>query len=464
MEDSNEKTLNNLKKDFESLRDQLSNEAQLLFSMMFRLIEVLINSLPKKKATSNNSHLPPSQDPNRPKKEKHGSGKKPGGQKGHKGSSLSMDPNPDKFIQHPAVKCDDCGINLKKISVDNISCHQIIDIQFTKFIIEHQVEHKTCKCGHHQAHSIAGAPVQYGSGLKATAVELNQVQCVPYKRCAEFFQQKFDLSLSPATLVSFAKQASARLESWEEAAKYELLSSGVLHADETGVNINKKTWWIHVLSSENTTLMIPHHNRGSEGIIETGILPHFHGVLSHDFWSSYSKFDVVHAPCHAHLIRELQRVFDDYKQKWAEELLKLLLNANEKRDLEGGNLSYDQINYFENEYSRLISIAKRINPIKKVRTTTLRGRIKQDYPRQLLNRLIKYRDWVLIFLYDPTVPFTNNQAERDIRMLKVQQKVSGYFKTEEGARNYCRIRSYLLTMQKRGINKHDALTQLFEGT
>jgi transposase len=187
VEDSNAKTLNDLKKDFEGLRHQLSTEAQLLFSMMFRLIEVLINSLSKKRATSSNSHLPPSQDPNRLKKEKNGNGRKPGGQNGHKGSSLAMSPNPDKIIQHPAVKCDDCGVNLKKITVDNVTCHQIIDIKFTKIIVEHQVEHKTCKCGHHQCYPVAEALVQYGRGLKATAVELNQVQCIPYKfrRCTK---------------------------------------------------------------------------------------------------------------------------------------------------------------------------------------------------------------------------------------------------------------------------------------
>jgi transposase len=463
LQDSNTKMLSELKTDFERLRPQLAHEAQLLFSMMFRLIEVLILSLPKKKATSSNSGLPPSQDPHRPKKKRSGSGKKPGGQNGHAGSFLPMVPNPNQIIKHPALACNNCDSNLSEVEVDSISRHQVIDIQFTKHIIEHQVEHKTCSCGHHQCHSTAGAPVKYGAGPMATTVELNQVQCVPFKRCAEFFQQKFNLSLSPATLVSFAKQASLRLKLWEEDAKADLLSSSALHADETGINVNTKTWWVHVLSNEKTTLMIPHKRRGTEGMIESEILPYFHGILSHDFWSCYSSFDAIHAPCHSHLQRELERVQEEYGQKWAKKLAGLLLDANEKRESQEGGLTYEQIRFYESEYSRLIGLAKKLNPVNKDRTNQ-RGRIKQEYPRRLLNRLIEYRDWVLIFLYDPLVPFTNNQAERDIRMLKVQQKVSGYFKTEEGARDYCRIRSYILTMQKRGVSKHDALTQLFAGT
>lgn len=461
MQDPNTQTLNDLKNDFERVSPQLTNEARLLFSMMFRLIEVLILSLSKKKATSRNSSLPPSQDPNRPKKPKKMGARRPGGQTGHKGSSLAMSPNPDKIIHHPATRRDSCGNDLENIPARQTSRHQVIDIQFTKIITEHQVEHKDCPCGHHQAHASAGAPVQYGEGLKATAVELNQAQCVPFKRCSEFLQQKFHLSLSPATLTSFVRQASKRLERWEKAAKQELLAANALHADETGINIDGQNYWVHVLSSDTTTLMIPHKRRGSEAMIETEVLPYFNGILSHDFWSSYGSFDVIHGPCHSHLERELTRIDEEYGQSWAKDLASLLVAANAEREEDDG-LTWKRIEYYEKEYSRLIKIGKRKNPTTRERSQA-RGRIGQSYPRRLLNRLIKHRDWVLIFLYDPSVPFTNNQAERDIRMLKVQQKVSGCFKTEKGARDYCRIRSYILTMQKRGINKHQALTQLFEG-
>jgi transposase len=457
-------TFDEIKKDFARLREQMTPEVQALTSLILKLFQVLLNSLPKKRATSSTSHLPPTQDPHRLKNGKPKSKKKAGGQNGHKGSCLEMSESPDKIIKHPALECEDCGLNLTNTPIDHISRHQVVDIQFKKIIIEHQVEHKTCiECSHHQADPSAGAPIQYGPGLKATAVELNQVQCMPFQRCSEFLKQKFLLSLSPATLISFARQASTRLEIWEQDAKTELLSSNMLNADETGINVDGKNWWVHVLSSANTTLMIPHLKRGSEAMIETEILPHFHGILSHDFWASYANFDVFHAACHAHLQRELEKVFKDYRQTWAKQLAKLLLKANEEKEKAEGCLSVERMNYFEKKYTRLIKIAQNINPSNKDRTKS-RGRIAQSYPRRLLNRLIEYRDWVLLFLYDPNVPFTNNQAEREIRMLKVQQKVSGYFKTEAGARDYCRIRSYILTMGKKGISKHEALTMLFEGT
>ena len=461
MEASTTQTLSDLKADFERLQVQMTPEVQAFNSLLFKLFEVLILSLPKNKATSRNSSLPPSQDPHRPKKSKKKGAKKPGGQSGHKGSSLTMSSNPDKIIHHPATQCDSCGKGLEGIPVGQTSRHQVVDIQFTKLIIEHQVEHKDCPCGHHQAHPSAGAPVQYGAGLKATAVELNQVQCVPFKRCAEFLQQKFYLTLSPATLISFVRQAGKRLIQWEKTVKQEILAANVLHADETGINIDGQNYWVHVLSSDTTTLMIPHKRRGSEAMLETEILPDFHGILSHDFWASYGNFDVIHGPCHSHLQRELTRVDEEYGQSWAKELAQLLVAANIEREKDDG-LTWNRIEYYEKEYSRLIKIGNKKNPSNRERSHE-RGRIGQSYPRRLLNRLIKHRDWVLIFLYDPIVPFTNNQAERDIRMLKVQQKVSGCFKTEDGAKDYCRIRSYILTMQKRGINKHQALTQLFEG-
>jgi transposase len=441
----------------------MTPEVQAFTSLLFKLFVVLIVSLPKQKATSSNSHLPPSQDPYRPKKKREPSKKKPGGQKGHVEASLSLDPNPNKIIKHPAKQCDDCSRDLSEVEVQNTSRHQVIDIQFTKIVIEHQVEHKFCRCGHHQCHPSAGEPVQYGSALKAAAVELNQVQCVPFKRCSEFLAQKFDLCLSPLTLVSFARQASTRLKLWEESLKDELLADPVLHADETGINIDTQTWWVHVLSSKNSTLMVPHQRRGVEGMIETEILPHYQGVLSHDFWSSYSKFDAIHAPCHSHLQRELEKVFKGHDQKWAQKLAKLLVKADNGRHSTEEGLTYKRIIFYEAEYTRLLGITKRQNPLNKKRAGS-RGRIGQSYPRQLINRLIKHRDWVLLYIYDLLVPFTNNQADRDIRMLKVQQKVSGHFKTEEGARDYCRIRSYILTMQKRGMSKHQALVELFEGT
>jgi len=427
-------------------------------------MEILVFAIGNK-ATSRNSSLPPSRDPFRLKPTREKSGRKPGGQKGHEGSTLELTDNPDKTIVHQATHCDSCGAGLKSTPVSQTTRHQIIDIDLRKTIVEHQVEHKFCSCGHHQAHAIAqGAPAQYGPHVKAMAVELNQVQCLPVERTSAFIREKFLLSLSPATILSFRKTASEKLEVWQEKIRNELLAASALHADETGINIDGKNWWAHTLSTENATLILVNKKRGSQAMIEAEILPQYKGILCHDFWASYGKFDAVHAACHAHLQRELTRVHEEYKQAWAKELKKLLLDANEERKDNDGVLPYDRIQYYEHAYSNLVKKGGRLNPAAERKKAKTRGRIAQVYPKRLLERLRKYRDWVLLFLYDPRVPFTNNQAERDIRMLKVQQKTSGCFRTEKGAQDHCRIRSYILTKEKQGLTKHQALAQLFGTT
>ena len=455
-------TLSDLKKDFEKLRSQMTPEVVLFSSLLFQLFEVVLLTM-SKKTTSRNSNLAPSQDPFRAKLPKGKNGKKPGGQKGHVGASLVFSPNPDETIIIPAGPCANCLDTLVDIPVESISKHQVIDIKFKKHIVEYHCEHKGCNCGHHQCSSIAGAPVQYGNSLKATAIELNQIQCIPIERCAKFFQQKFDITLSSGTIVNFARKANERLLIWEESAKDDLVSSEQLNADETGINIDGKNFWCHVVSNEKTTLIIPHEKRGIEAVIDNGILANFHGQLVHDFWAPYGQLDVIHGACHPHLKREFTKIHEKFGQKWALELSNLLEDANLKRDQAEGCLSIEQMNYYENEYTRLIKKGEKLNPKIEIRENK-KGRIAQTYPRQVLNRLIMYRDWVLIFLYIPTIPYSNNQAERDFRMLKVQQKVSGYFKTMEGARTHCRILSYVSTMGKRGYTKHQALTILFEGT
>ena len=180
--------------------------------------------------------------------------------------------------------------------------------------------------------------------------------------------------------------------------------------------------------------MMPHMTRGTEAMDSMGVLPHYKSILCHDFWAPYSAYDVIHACCHAHLKRELTKAFEDFGQQWAQKFKKLFLRANKLRDKQE-ILSWTQIQRFETEYDALLKEANLECPLNKVRQSS-RGRIGQPYPRQLLKRLIEKRDWILLFIYDPRVPFTNNQAERDIRMTKVQQKVSGCFRTFEGARRF----------------------------
>ena len=306
------------------------------------------------------------------------------------------------------------------------------------------------------------APCQYGPSVKAMAVELTQVQFVPLKRSSEFFTNKLGLSVSQTSITNFNQEIFEKLQDWKEKAKKDLIESEVLHGDETGVNIDKKQAWIHCLSSDSVVLMEPHYERGSEAMNAMGILPKFNSILCHDFWSAYSGYDVIHAACHAHIERELEKSSSDYGQKWAKKLSRVLQSANKIRSGQDGFLTYKQVRSIESRYDKILREAQVECPQNTIRENK-RGRIKQIYPRQLLNRLIHRKSWVLMFLYDPRVPFTNNQAERDIRMTKVQQKVSGCFRTFEGAQRFCLIRSFILSMTRQGKNVQAEIETLFRG-
>ena len=282
-------------------------------------------------------------------------------------------------------------------------------------------------------------------------------------RTAKFLQEKFKISVSSSSLINFSKLASDRLLAWEEHAKDELLKSDKLHCDETGINMDAQIIWAHTVSNDKFTLIIPHEKRGEVAINDCGILKKFNGYLSHDFWSSYNNLDVIHLACHSHLRREFDRVAADFGQSWAKKLKNLLWKANELRLSSDQGLNWEQIQKVENEYFRLIEIGERLNPQNRIRGGS-RGRIKQNYPRQLLKRLREKSSWVLLFMYDPSIPFTNNLVERDQRMLKVNQKVAGGYRTFEGVKSLCRIRSYVQSMQKQGIPIHEALTELLRGT
>lgn len=458
------KSLESIKEDYRKIESGLSFEGRAFCKIMMSLLEVVIASVGSR-ATSQNSHLPPSRDPNRPRKQRESNGKKPGGQKGHKGKSLGQVLNPDKIIFHPVKICDLCGRSLIKLPCSHITKHQVFDIEFKVVVTEHQSEHKVCPCGHNQSSKLpqgASAPCQYGPSLKAMAVDLSQVQFIPLQRASQFFANKFGLSVSEASILKFNKELVEKLRDWEKEAEANLKEAHVLHADETGININGKNAWIHSVSSENFVLMKPHLKRGTEAMDEIGILNDYHGILSHDFWACYGAYDVIHACCHSHIERELDRAHVDYGQSWAKEMSTLLQETNKLRN-EVGDLDWEMIESVEKRYDKIIARAETECPINLVRKTS-RGRIGQNYPRRLLNRLKIKKSWILMFIYDPSIPFTNNQAERDIRMAKVQQKVSGCFRAFEGAETFCLIRSFVLSMNRQGKNVQSAIEELFRGT
>ena len=255
-----------------------------------------------------------------------------------------------------------------------------------------------------------------------------------------------------------------QLEAFEALAKQQLAQEKVLHADETGINVNGVTRWLHNASSERWTLFYPHEKRGKVAMEVMGILAAFKGTLVHDHWKPYYLYDCLHSLCNAHHLRELTHAFEQEGQQWAQALHTLLLAINAAVTTAGGVLDADTAHLWRHQYRALLHQADAECPEPKVAEgPPKRGRVKRSKARNLLERLRKYEDDVLRFMSDVNVPFTNNQGERDIRMTKVQQKISGCFRSIEGAKTFCRIRSYLSTCRKHGVGVGEALERLFNG-
>lgn len=457
--------LENFKRNFKKLRGKTDPGLVLMFDGLICVMSLMIKVIEElsKKKTSSNSHIPPSQDPNRNKDKKTGniSKKKPGGQNGHEGKSLLQIENPNEVIVHKVDKCNCCANKLNEKHLVGIEKRQVFDIKTYVWVTEHQVEIKSCKCGNINTASFplqVNAPVQYGNGVKALVVYLNQYQLIPYNRVIQTLNDKFGLSISEGSIANFNKTAFEKLQTFEETTKEELLESGLLFGDETGASVNKKKHWIHILSNERSTLYNISEHRGIKGINEMGILSRYTGFLMHDFWSSYFSFDqCVHLICNSHLLRELEFSSKEEKQQWAKKIKELLDICYIEKDLHNGNLPYKSIVKFEKRYDNILKAANKECPEK----VGSRKRIAQTKSRCLLERMINYKNSILMFLYHEDFPFTNNQAERDFRMTKVQQKISGQFKSIQGAKWFCRIRSFISTCRKRDVNIKDALLNVF---
>ncbi len=255
------------------------------------------------------------------------------------------------------------------------------------------------------------------------------------------------------------------LEAFEEWAKETLLNSPLIHADETGVNVNGKRLWFHLLSNDTVVLYQVDEKRGAEAMDRMGILPKYTGIVCHDHWKPYYTYtSCIHALCNAHHLRELQRAWEQDDQKWAKEMKSLLETINkEVHDTQNQCLSQDRIEYYKEKYRNILFEGEKESPLMERTEKKKKGKVKQSKSRNLLDRLRNFEDDTLLFMKDPIVPFTNNIAENDLRMTKVQQKISGCFRSLMGAKTFCRNRSFLLTCQKNGIEPKDALNMLFQG-
>jgi len=456
----------NINKILKDAEDGFSSDTTMSPSMraiVQLLIFVIKTLMVRFNLTSRNSSKPPSQDPNREKKKKAKSGNKPGAQKGHDGSRLSPVANPDKI---EVIKIDRRKLPKGSYTSAGFDKRQVVDIEITRIITEYQAERlKDAKGKQYVATFPKGVltDIQYGAKLKAHAVYLSLYQLMPYNRVADYFQHEINVPVSMGSLYNFNQEAFNLLEHFETISKKHLLKAKVLHADETGINISGKRKWLHTLSSSLWTFCYPHDQRGHKAMDEMAVLPKYKGVLCHDYWKAYYRYDCEHSLCGAHLLRELTWSHEEDNQEWALDLKELLQEINKYLDSSKFKISERKTQFYLKKYREILSEGDKSCPIEERGKSQKRGRVKQTKSRNLINRLIQRETEILLFLIKPGVPFTNNQGERDLRMTKVQQKISGCFRSVDGAQIFCRVRSYLISCQKHSVGAADALKLLFDG-
>lgn len=423
---------------------------------------------------SHNSSKPPSSDglakkPS-PKSLRLPGSKPSGGQPGHPGSTLTMSETPDYVIVHAPALCTGCGASLEEATSIGYKRRQVFDLPpLSLQVMEHRAQRRVCaRCGMvHQGDFPASVnePVQYGERIKAVTVYLSNWQLLPWDRTTQLLTDLFGCSLGEGVLQSAQQRCEQVLAPITEQIKEALERASLAHFDETGQRIAGKLHWLHVAATDTLTYYATHAKRGHIATDEIGILPVFGGRAIHDAYSSYLYYSCKHGLCNAHHLRELTFLAEEHGQIWAQEMKTLLVEIKNQVDhaKEQGlsALPAPTIHAFEERYDRLIENGYSANP--EATRSSKPGRIQQSKGRNLVARLRDWRAETLAFMHDFSVPFDNNLAERDIRMMKVRQKVSGCFRTIQGAKTFGCIRGYLSTMQKQGHNALAILEILFQG-
>ena len=455
-------SINSVKELLKEEKD-LSPALRSALEVLLILVALLLNRMT---LNSKNSSKPPSTDPNRKKTSKKGkSNRKPGGQKGRNGTTLEPVDDPDEVTELPVDRRTlPKGSKYREVGYES---RQVIDVDIARFVTEYRAQILEDNQGNRFVASFPEGvkrPVQYGLNLKTNAVYMSQYQLIPYDRVRDHFQDQMHIPVSTGSVFNFNKEAHDRLEPFEQWAKTELAKSMLMHVDETGINIGGKRHWLHCASNASLTWFSPHAKRGTEAMDEIGILPFFKGVLCHDHWKPYYHYECTHALCNAHHLRELERAWEQDHQQWAKEMQTLLTDIAKAVEDAGGCLPPDEVKRWRRRYRRLLKKAEtECPPPDESQRKGKRGRLKRSKARNLLERLRDFEQDVLRFMEVENVPFTNNQGENDLRMTKVQQKISGCFRSMDGARIFCRVRSYLSTCRKQGMTATQALTLLFQG-
>ncbi len=418
---------------------------------------------------STNSSKPPSSDglaKPAPKNLRPKTNRKPGGQPGHPGHTLEPVEKPDDFQVHPLSLCS-CGlcagVSLKDQPVLGYERRQVFDLPPLCLIVtEHQAQIKQCPVSGLRVTAPfpthVQAPVQYGPHFRGFTLYLFNQQLLPFERLRQTCLDLFGQPLSLGTLTQTNERAYQSLSRVESAIIRSLIQAPAVNVDESGVRVAGKLHWLHVACTPDLTFYGVHGQRGSEAMDALGVLPHCRHWLVHDHWKPYYKYDALHALCNQHLLRELKFLFEEHLETWADQLSRFLIQWKDDPLTKLG-LDEEQFDRAHARYKAIICQGRRTHP----RRQSGQGRTKQGKAANLLDRLEDYDLSVLAFLADPDVPFTNNQGEQDIRMIKVKLKISGCFRTLKGAQVFSRIRSYLSTCRKQGRNLWDACHKLVIG-
>lgn len=416
------------------------------------------------KSDSHNSHQPPSSDglrkrPALPKPR----GRKRGGQKGHPGKTLMPVETPDVVIPCPPESCS-CGASLSAAPMTVCERRQVFDLPEPRLeVTEYQRLQGICPaCGRLQTGNFpehVTAPTQYGAGVRALATLLSTDYRLPFNKVQSLFSDLFGYALNESTIVTANATAYDALAPSEAAIAAQLQTTDVCHYDETGIRVAGKLSWQHVVSTASATYLFVHPKRGTQALTSpASLLPTFTGWAVHDCWASYFTFTTCrHAVCGAHLLRELAAIAEQGRH-WAAHMHTLLMALY--RHSAYGHATVRQPDRWMRLYDRVCDLAQREEPppIRRHRT----GKATRTKGRNLLERLITYKQAVLAFALHEVVPFTNNQAERDLRPVKVKLKISGSFRTVEGAQQYARIHSFISTVRKHGRPVFKELRRIFQ--
>jgi transposase len=456
---------------------QLEAENQHLREQVVALLSRVQDLEARLAKDSHNSGKPPSSDglERKTKSLRAKSGKRPGGQLGHRGETLRLVALPDEVVEHRPAHCHECQTPLAEAAVVLRERRQVHELPSDVRLVvrEHRALHVRCPaCAHLTVGAFpseAPSRAQYGARVRALAVYLVEQQHLPLGRAQQLLADLFGVLLARGTLVGWIQQAARVLHPVEQSLKEALAQAPVLHHDETGVRRAGQLAWAHVTSTSRLTHYTIHAQRGHDATDAIGILPRYRGVSVHDGWVGYRPYATRrHALCNVHHLRELTFLEEQYHQTWAKDLKALLREmkaATEQARMQGAShLADTERRGFVKRYQALLATGLAANPPpEQPRPPGRRGRLAESPTRNLLGRLLLDQDQVLAFLDDLAIPFDNNQAERDLRGLKIQQKVSGCFRSERGAAAYATIRGYLATLRKQGQALLAALDTVFAG-